>query len=239
MVLSSTKRQVRNRKTPVQDTKKIDPRTLKRREAMIEAARELFCEHGLAGTTLEMITAEAGGSRRTIYELFGNKDGVFEAVIRDCTGRVTSVMADLELSQLPLRAALIEFAETLMTLLTSPDTIRYMRLFLAEVPRFPKLGKVFYESGLMKGRRIITSFFERQMAEGNFPKGDAKQAAVFFTSLVKADYDFRQMTYMGWEPQAKDLHSHVIAAVDMFLRGYGIEPDNSHADSSPLTPEAG
>jgi hypothetical protein len=32
------------------------------------------------------------------------------------------------------------------------------------------------------------------------------------------------MTYVGWEPHAKDLHSHVIAAVDMFLRGYGIDP---------------
>ncbi|WP_417813789.1 TetR/AcrR family transcriptional regulator [Thalassospira alkalitolerans] len=207
------------------ETRKIDPRTLKRREAMIDAARELFCEHGLSGTTLEMITAEAGGSRRTIYELFGNKDGVFEAVIRDCTGRVTSIMADLELSQMPLRSALIHFGETLMTLLTTPETIRYMRLYLSEVPRFPHLGKVFYESGLMTGRRIIASYFERQMAEGTFPAGDAKQAAVFFTSLIKADYDFRQMTYVGWEPHAKDLHAHVLAAVDMFLRGYGLDPE--------------
>lgn len=129
MVPISTNRQVPNWNKRLSEAKKIDPRTLKRREAMIEAARELFCEHGLAGTTLEMITAEAGGSRRTIYELFGNKDGVFEAVIRDCTGRVTSIMADLELSQLPLRQALIHFGETLMTLLTTPDTIRYMRLF--------------------------------------------------------------------------------------------------------------
>ena len=209
------------------ETRKIDPRTLKRRDVMIDAARELFCEHGLAGTTLEMITAEAGGSRRTIYELFGNKDGVFEAVIRDCTGRVTSVMAGLELTDLPLRAALIHYGETLMELLTTPDTIRYMRLFLGEVPRFPKLGKVFYESGLMTGRKFIASYFERQMAEGNFPKADPKQAAVFFSSLVKADYDIRQMSYIDWEPQAKDLHSHVIAAVDMFLRGYGIDPQQT------------
>ncbi len=226
MVPISTNRQALNWKASVSDNRKIDPRTVKRREAMIEAARELFCEHGLAGTTLEMITAEAGGSRRTIYELFGNKDGVFEAVIRDCTGRVTSVMADLELSQLPLRAALIDLGETLMTLLTAPDTIRYMRLFLAEVPRFPKLGQVFYESGLMTGRRIITSYFEHQMAEGNFPKGDSKQAAMFFVSLVKADYDIRQMSYIDWEPQEKDLRSHVTAAVDMFLRGYGLDPEN-------------
>lgn len=224
MVPISTIRQVQNWNSCLSETRNIDPRTLKRREALIDAARELFCEHGLSGTTLEMITAEAGGSRRTIYELFGNKDGVFEAVIRDCTGRVVAVMADLELSQMPLRAALIRFGETLMTLLTTPETIRYMRLFLSEVPRFPHLGKVFYESGLMTGRRIITSYFERQMEEGNFPKSDPKQAAVFFTSLLKADYDFRQMTYVGWEPHAKDLHSHVIAAVDMFLRGYGIDP---------------
>lgn len=205
-------------------TEHLNPRTLKRRDAMISAARELFCEHGFAGTTLEMITAEAGGSRRTIYELFGNKDGVFEAVIRDCTGRITSIMAGLELTDLPLRAALIHYGETLMELLTAPDTIRYMRLFLSEVPRFPKLGKIFYETGLMNGRRIITSYFERQMNEGRFPKGDPRQAAIFFSSLIKADYDIRQMSYVDWEPQAKDLRSHVVGSVDMFLRGYGLDP---------------
>ncbi|NIZ01323.1 TetR/AcrR family transcriptional regulator [Thalassospira lucentensis] len=208
-------------------TEQLNPRTLKRRDAMISAARELFCEHGFAGTTLEMITAEAGGSRRTIYELFGNKDGVFEAVIRDCTGRITSIMAGLELTDLPLRAALIHYGETLMELLTAPDTIRYMRLFLSEVPRFPKLGKIFYETGLMNGRRIITSYFERQMNEGRFPKGDPRQAAIFFSSLIKADYDIRQMSYVDWEPQAKDLRSHVIGSVDMFLRGYGLDPDKT------------
>lgn len=208
-------------------TEHLNPRTLKRRDAMISAARELFCEHGFAGTTLEMITAEAGGSRRTIYELFGNKDGVFEAVIRDCTGRITSIMAGLELTDLPLRAALIHYGETLMELLTAPDTIRYMRLFLSEVPRFPKLGKIFYETGLMNGRRIITSYFERQMNEGRFPKGDPRQAAIFFSSLIKADYDIRQMSYVDWEPQAKDLRSHVIGSVDMFLRGYGLDPDKT------------
>lgn len=218
------------------DTRNIDPRTLKRRDAIIEAARELFCEHGLSGTTLEMITAEAGGSRRTIYELFGNKDGVFEAVIRNCTGRITSIMAELNLSELPLRQALILYGETIMTALTSPDTIRYLRLFLSEVPRFPHLGKVFYESSLMAGRRILASRFEDLMATGQFPRTDPQQAAIFFICLLKADYDFRQMAYIGWEPHAKDMHSHVITAVDMFLRGYGIDP--AIADHTTAAPSS-
>lgn len=206
------------------DTKKLDPRTIKRREAIIEAARELFCEHGMAGTTLEMIIDEAGGSRRTIYELFGNKDGVFEAVIRDCTSRVTSMMAQLKLSSLPLEEALLEFGNNMMNFLTSHDTIRYLRLFLSEVPRFPHLGKVFYESGLMTGRRYLTEYFEREMKAGNFPEGDPYQAAIFFVSLLKSDYDIRQMTFVGWEPQVRDISAHVQAAVNMFLCGYGLRP---------------
>ena len=204
------------------DSKKIDPRTLKRREAMIEAARELFCEHGLAGTTLEMITAEAGGSRRTIYELFGNKDGVFEAVIRNCTGRVTGVMRDLPLSEKPLRDTLIEFGEKLMTVLTQTDTLRYMRMFLAEVSRFPHLGRVFYESGLMTGRRLLKEYFEQQIKLGHFPDQDPEQAARFLVCLIKSDYDIRQLSLVGWEPRTGDLSEHVTLAVDMFLAGYGL-----------------
>ncbi|OKH88358.1 TetR/AcrR family transcriptional regulator [Thalassospira sp. TSL5-1] len=203
------------------ETKKIDPRTEKRREAIIEAARELFCEYGLSGTTLEMIIAEAGGSRRTIYELFGNKDGIFEAVIRNCTARITQIMRDLPLSEKPLRDTLIEFGENLMTALTRTDTLRYLRMFLSEVPRFPHLGKVFYESGMMTGRRLLTEYFTQQIKLGRFPDHDPEQAARFLVSLIKSDYDFRQLTYVGWEPSAGDLKQHVTLAVDMFLAGYG------------------
>ncbi|PKR53160.1 TetR/AcrR family transcriptional regulator [Thalassospira marina] len=204
------------------ETKKIDPRTEKRREAIIEAARELFCEHGLSGTTLEMIIAEAGGSRRTIYELFGNKDGVFEAVIRNCTGRVTKIMRDLPISEKPLRETLIDFGENLMTVLTQSDTLRYMRMFLGEVPRFPHLGRVFYESGLMTGRRLLKEYFEQQIKLGRFPNHDPEQAARFLVSLIKSDYDIRQLSFVGWEPRTGDLNEHVTLAVDMFLAGYGL-----------------
>lgn len=201
---------------------KIDQKMEMRRAAILEAARNLFCEHGLSGTTLEMITAEVGGSRRTIYELFGNKDGVFEAVVRDSTSKVIDIIKEINFTDLPLRDALIEFGMNLMTFLTQPETIRCLRLFLGEVPRFPHMGKVFYESGLMTGRRILKSYFEEQMDKGEMPKVDAMQAATFFMSLMKADYDFRQMTQVGWEPNTPDLKQHVTNAVDMFLRGYGI-----------------
>ncbi|TNE35280.1 MAG: TetR/AcrR family transcriptional regulator [Alphaproteobacteria bacterium] len=205
------------------DTANLDQKALLRKEALIQVARRLFAEHGLAGTTLEMITSEVGGSRRTIYELFGNKDGVFEAVVRDCTQRALSIIHSIDVSNRPIREALIEFGINLMSFLTSEDTVRQLRLFISEVPRFPQLGRFFYENGLMAGRLILKDYLQHQMDEGVLARADPEQAALFLVSLIKADYDMRQMTHVGWEPGEELLRKHVIDAVDLFLHGYAVK----------------
>ena len=53
-----------------------------RGESILEAAKNLFLKHGYAQTSLEMIIAEAGGSRRSIYNEFGNKQGLLTSVIQ-------------------------------------------------------------------------------------------------------------------------------------------------------------
>ena len=53
----------------------------RRKRAIIEAARTLFVEQGFERTTLGDIVDRAGGSLATIYKLFGNKDGLLEAVV--------------------------------------------------------------------------------------------------------------------------------------------------------------
>ena len=50
------------------------------RRAILDAARELFLEHGFAATTMPGIAAAAGVSVQTVYKAFGNKPGVAKAV---------------------------------------------------------------------------------------------------------------------------------------------------------------
>jgi len=47
-----------------------------RREAILEAARACFEEHGYAATTIELIAARSGASNGSIYHHFGSKDGI-------------------------------------------------------------------------------------------------------------------------------------------------------------------
>src|SRR5262245_3793367 len=50
-----------------------------RRQAMLQAAGELFLEHGFEGTSVSDVVKRSGGSLATLYAWFGSKEGLFEA----------------------------------------------------------------------------------------------------------------------------------------------------------------
>ena len=55
---------------------------------LIEVAREQFTKHGYANTATEDIVAEAGVTRGALYHHFGNKEGLFRAVLADLQAKV-------------------------------------------------------------------------------------------------------------------------------------------------------
>jgi len=57
-----------------------------RREAILEAARACFEEHGYAATTIELIAARSGASNGSIYHHFGAKDGILAALYLGAVG---------------------------------------------------------------------------------------------------------------------------------------------------------
>ncbi len=52
-----------------------------RRQQLIEVGRTLFAQRGFDGTSMEEIAAQAGVSKPVVYEHFGDKSGVYAAVV--------------------------------------------------------------------------------------------------------------------------------------------------------------
>ena len=60
---------------------KRDKSARENRVRLIAAARQAFAEHGYAAASMDDLTAAAGLTRGALYHSFGNKRGLFAAVV--------------------------------------------------------------------------------------------------------------------------------------------------------------
>jgi AcrR family transcriptional regulator len=84
-----------------------------REQQLLELAEELFAERGYAGAGMDELARRAGVTKPVVYELFGSKDGVFEACVeRSITRLADDVVAAVHAETEPearLRAGGIAF----------------------------------------------------------------------------------------------------------------------------------
>lgn len=64
-------------------TQNAPSRTAVNRDALISAARRNLSEQGLAGLGFDRIAASAGMTRKSVYNHFGSRQGLYEALMDD------------------------------------------------------------------------------------------------------------------------------------------------------------
>lgn len=74
------------------------------RARILAAATEVFAEHGFSGARVEAITAAAGVNMRMIYHYFGDKSGLYVAVLEDLLG----ALRDAELRPVSVEGTAID-----------------------------------------------------------------------------------------------------------------------------------
>ncbi len=72
-----------------------------RRAAILEAAHKLFNQHGFQKTRMDDVAALAGLTKGGLYFHFKDKQSLYEAVLFDCTDRMTQIIADISAMDLP------------------------------------------------------------------------------------------------------------------------------------------
>ncbi|MFT4052448.1 MAG: TetR family transcriptional regulator [Microbacterium sp.] len=70
----------------------LSPQAAQTRDGLLRAARTEFAEHGLAGARTDRIAALAGINKQRIYAYFGNKEGLFAAVIASALDELLDIV---------------------------------------------------------------------------------------------------------------------------------------------------
>jgi len=77
-------------------------RKAKTRQLLLDAAGELFAEHGIEGTSVEQVAERAGVSVGTLYFHFGSKEALALAFIGSALDQVEVLMADVAKGASPI-----------------------------------------------------------------------------------------------------------------------------------------
>ena len=200
------------------DTLRLD----RRRAAIVCAARHLFVEQGYERTTLAEIVARAGGSLATVYKLFGNKDGLLEAVIRENVVSGETLVRDAEASQLSPEDTLRRIAEGLHEQFLDPEVIALVRIVIARSISEPQFARKFFERTAHRTRDAIAGLFARWQTDGVAMNGSPKFLAEMFMGLFVSDLQAQAISHGAAISQVPDrLHDRT----DFFIAAAGLSAD--------------
>ncbi|MCV9967602.1 TetR/AcrR family transcriptional regulator [Pararhizobium sp. BT-229] len=189
-----------------------------RRKAVLRAATEVFFEQGYAATSIDAIIERAGGSKRTIYNEFGNKEGLFSAIVTETADKVLSSLAIEEIEGHDLRATLTAFGQHLMGVYTSPTLICIYRTVVTEAKRFPDLVKSFYEQGPGRATARLAEVLEAAKERGEIRTDDCLRVAGHFVSMIR-DNPLQVILGLRPPPSEEEAQMAVASAVEVLLNG--------------------
>jgi TetR/AcrR family transcriptional regulator, mexJK operon transcriptional repressor len=210
---------------PTPGASEAEPRSSRKRRAILDAATTLFLRGGYQGTSMDEVAALAGVSKQTIYKAFSDKERLFsEIVVSAVTAAADPVHAEvLELEDTgDIEADLRAFARRLLARVMQPQLLLLRRLVIGEAGRFPELGRTFYEQGPGRTITALATVFERLAARGALQLDDPPLAAAHFNWLVMS-IPLNQVMFLGEDepPAAAELNRYADAGVQTFLAAYG------------------
>lgn len=198
---------------------KREVRKQERRETILAISAQSFMDNGYAATSMSAIAAELGGSKGTLWSYFSSKEELFAAVLEDRTAAYREQLETLLDPEQDLRTALTDFCRSFIDKVTQPDSIALHRLISAETPRFPEIGRIFYERAPEMTRKRIATFLEQHMRKGNLRESDPQRAARALLGLCLTGT--QQEILWGQDiPDATRMAAEADYAVDVFLRAF-------------------
>jgi AcrR family transcriptional regulator len=192
-----------------------------RRDVIINVAREVFFEHGYSGTSMSAIAARLGGSKGTLYNYFKSKEELFEAQIRDLCGGASGRLLNLIGGDAPPEQALTEFGCNYLQHLFSDQSIKLFRVLVAEAPRVPELGRLFWEVGPGRGRKALAEYFAASRAKGLLDLADCDLAAEQFLNLCKGSTHFQFVLNLIPPITDEQIRRQISQTVTTFMTLYG------------------
>ncbi len=192
-----------------------------RREMILDVATDVFLSEGYAATSMSSIAAKLGGSKGTLYNYFKSKEELFLAYVqRNCEFHRKEV-GELLTEEGEALAVLTAYARRYLRVFTSEKTLQNWRVISAESAKNPEMGRMFYESGPLRGAQLLADYLDKAVGRGELVMKDTLGAAHQFLALIHGRMiKARLLNYIP-APSDDEINAEVDSALFVFFSAYG------------------
>jgi AcrR family transcriptional regulator len=191
-------------------------RGVARRQAFLQAAREVFLEQGYEAASVNDVVRRAGGSLATLYAQFGNKEGLFFAVLQDQHERFTRAITPDCVDHLPLEEGLQAIGERYVRGLVARDNISFYRIMIGEARKFPDQMRRYFSTG---GADKVTSVLASFLRARGVMTDDPEYGASLLQQYWRSRHHYRAVVDDAYQVADKDISEHVARSIRIFLNG--------------------
>lgn len=202
-----------------------DPRVVRTRAAVLDAARTLFLRNGYAGTTMEEIAAAAGVTKRTVYNNYADKEALFTQIVAQVTAYAEEYARGLRdeltvgITAESLPSTLDDLGCRLALAIMRPEVIALRRLLVGEARAFPALARDYFDRAPGQVIDALASGFEHLGRAGLLQVTDARRAAAQFAYLLVGE-PLDRAILAGTIPSEEEIVACAREGVETFLARY-------------------
>jgi TetR/AcrR family transcriptional regulator, mexJK operon transcriptional repressor len=212
------------RRTVRNAAKKSQPRrggrlTEERRREIVALVAPLFLEHGYEQVSIDDIVDRVGGSKRTLYDHFGGKAGLFETVISEyCASVQRDLFAAVD-QNASVEKQLTAIGKHFLGNILHRRIRELHRLMVSMGRSFPSVASLFYQLGPISAYGLVAGWMERQQKEGKLGPGDPTTLAELFLDMLTGKHQLALLTSSVESTSPEEIEHTVKAAVKLFLNG--------------------
>lgn len=190
-------------------------RGVARRQAFLQAARQVFLQQGYQAASVNDVVRIAGGSLATLYLQFQNKEGLFLAVLLDQHARFTKAIAPECVDHLELEPGLCAIGERFLSALLEPENLAFFRLVVGENRHFPEPARRNVGVGADQVREVVAAFLIKR----GVAVSETDSHPSMLLDLWRSRYHYRALVDDNFQFTEADLKRHIAQCVDVFLNG--------------------
>lgn len=192
----------------------------KRRDEIMNVAIDVLAERGYRDASMLEVARRASASKETLYAWFGDKRGLFEAVIRRNAQSVQAVLARHLEGDASTERVLMDFGRALLQLLLGDSAVAINRAAISEARSDPSFARILARAGREATLPGFVRFLELCQDQGTLSMEDPAEAAEDYLGLLLGDIQIRRLLGVSAVPRKGQIEARAARAAKSFLRLY-------------------